>query len=512
MKRDKILYKVFFAFLVIFLLNGCDRDEEPLSFTPIDLENFSNSHRGFNLLGKFDVGWSNNGFPEEECIIVKDLGFNFVRLPLDYLTYTQTGNWDIFLEEEIAEIDKAVEYGKKYGIHVCINLHRAPGYSVNKSVNLPPGQNVSLWTDASAQNAFVNHWEYFSTRYKNVPYEQLSFNLINEPASVDENSYVKVMKMAIDRIQSINPDRIIFVDGLNYARDILLSMKDRKNIIQAIHVYDPFTLTHYKANWVSGSDSWPVPVWPMTDINHYLYGPVKSDYQSSLILEGTFPKDMEVIVNVRQVSVQSKLEIKLDNSGIFSKTFICSSDQGEDWTQIISTQWCYQNISNKDYSVILPQSGTKLTFSNTAGDWMTFNKITLRTSTDTLEIIPANTTWAIKQSSYKITTDGRITYMDGNPAVPLGDLVKKLEKARAENIPVMIQEYGVYNKTPYKVTTSYLKDIITVFNNNNIGFAMWNLIGTMGIINSDRKDCIYESYRGKLIDRQMTNIIQSTGK
>jgi hypothetical protein len=221
---------------------------------------------------------------------------------------------------------------------------------------------------------------------------------------------------------------------------------------------------------------------------------------------------MEIIVNVRQVSVQSKLEIKLDNSVVFSKSFVCSSDPGEDWTQIISTQWGYQNISNKDYSVTITQPGTKLTFANTFGDWMTFNKITLRTATDTLEIIPANTSWAIKQSSYKITSDGRITYMDGNPAVPLGDLTKKLEKARAENIAVMIQEFGVYNKTPYRVTTSYLKDIITVFNNNNIGYAMWNLIGTMGIINSDRADCIYEPYRGKSIDRQMTTIIQSTGK
>ncbi len=510
--KEIIQTRVLMVILAIMLFCGCDREEELLVFTPIDLDQFSENHKGFNLLGKFDVGWSNNGFTEEEFIIVKDLGFNFVRLPLDYLTYTQQGNWDVFLEEEIAEIDLAVEYGKKYGVHVCINLHRAPGYSVNTSVVLPPNQNVSLWTDASAQKAFVNHWDYFATRYRDIPADQLSFNLINEPGSVDESSYVKVMKMAIDRIQSINPDRIIFVDGLNYARDIMLSLKDRKNIIQALHVYDPFTLTHYKANWVAGSDSWPLPVWPMTDINVYLYGPVKSEYQSPLILEGSFPKDMEVIVNVRQVSVQSKLEIKLDNALIYSKSFVCGFEPGEDWTQIISTQWGYQNISNKDYSVKLPQSGGKISIANTVGDWMTFNKIKLRTATDTLEIIPANTSWAIKQSSYKITTEGRITYMDGNPAVPLGNLIQKLEKARSESIPVMIQEFGVYNKTPYNVTLSYLKDVISVFNNSNVGYAMWNMIGSMGILNSERSDCIYESYRSKSLDRQMTTIMQSTGR
>jgi hypothetical protein len=118
----------------------------------------------------------------------------------------------------------------------------------------------------------------------------------------------------------------------------------------------------------------------------------------------------------------------------------------------------------------------------------------------------------LKQSAYKITAEGKITDINGNPAVPLGNLIKRLDNARTENIPVMIQEFGVYNKTPQSVTLSYLSDVVTVFNNYNIGYAMWNMIGTMGIINSDRTDCIYEPYRGKSIDRQMTSIIQSNDR
>jgi endoglucanase len=310
------LRQYLLAVLFLTLLTpGCTREDEPLVFTSIDLFKFSQDHKGFNLLGKYDVGWSNNGYTEEEFIIVNDLGFNFVRLPLDYRTYTQPGNWDVFPEEEIAEIDKALEFGEKYGVHVCINLHRAPGYCVNPATNLPASQNVSLWSDASAQKAFVKHWDFFATRYKDIPWSRLSFNLINEPSNVEESTYITVMKKAIDRIQSINPDRIIFVDGLNYARDIMLSLRGEPNIIQAIHVYDPFTLTHYKAGWVSGSDSWPLPVWTMTDINMYLYGPWKSEYRSSLILEGSFPTNMEVIINVNQVSIQSNLEIKWNMIG-----------------------------------------------------------------------------------------------------------------------------------------------------------------------------------------------------
>jgi endoglucanase len=76
----------------------------------------------------------------------------------------------------------------------------------------------------------------------------------------------------------------------------------------------------------------------------------------------------------------------------------------------------------------------------------------------------------------------------------------------------MIQEFGVYNQTPHQVTLDYLTDVVSVLNKNNVGYAMWNMIGSMGIINSGRADCTYEQYRGKQIDREMTTILQSTAK
>ncbi|HSM48731.1 MAG TPA: cellulase family glycosylhydrolase, partial [Draconibacterium sp.] len=167
-------------------------------------------------------------------------------------------------------MDQAVIWGEQYNVHVCINLHRAPGYCVN-STTLPANQQLNLWTDSVAQKAFVKHWEYFANRYKNIPAERLSFNLVNEPSNVTEAVYVAVMKKAIDAIHKITPNRVIFVDGLDYGRKVLLSLKDEPNIAQAMHSYDPFQLTHYKADWVSGSSDWPVPKWPMLNISNYLY-------------------------------------------------------------------------------------------------------------------------------------------------------------------------------------------------------------------------------------------------
>jgi aryl-phospho-beta-D-glucosidase BglC (GH1 family) len=500
------------SFFLALLLSACKVEEKnSLTFTPIDLNKFSSNLKGFNLLGKFDVSWSNSGFSEGEFIMTKDLGFNFVRLPLDYQTYTQQGNWDVFLEDQVAEIDKAIALGKTYGVHVCLCLHRAPGYSVNTS-GVPANQNLDLWTNSVAQEAFVNHWAYFANRYKDVPYTQLSFDLLNEPPDMSESTYVGVMLKAINKIQSISPDRVIFVDGLNYARTVMTSLLNTKNIIQAIHSYDPMTLTHYKADWVTGSDKWPVPVWPMADISEYLYGPWKTDSYSSLVFEGDFPKDTKITFNVQQVSIQSTLQVKLDDNEIYSKAFVCGPDLGDDWTEIVSTQWGYQNISTKDYSVILPAGGTRLTITNTLGDWLALSKITIKSPTWELVIVPGNTTWGEKQTTNKITSDGKLTDLDGNPLVPLKSLINNLELAKTEGIPVMIQEFAVHNQTPHDVTLAYLTDVVSIFNKYKVGYAMWNLIGSMGIINSERADCIYEPYKGDLLDRQMTTIMQSTGK
>jgi hypothetical protein len=367
-----------------------------------------------------------------------------------------------------------------------------------------------LWTDLVAQDAFVKHWTFFAERYKDIPNNELSFNLVNEPSNVDEFTYVTIMKRAIDQIHTINPNRVIFVDGLNYGNEIIMSLKNTRNVVQAIHVYEPFTLTHYKASWVEGSDSWPEPVWPMIDISNYLYGPWKADYQSSLVFEGSFAEDTEIIINVKQVSIESTLEIKLDDQAVLTKQFICGPDLGEDWTEIILTQWGYQNISNKDYSIILPSDGSKLTFSNIAGDWMTYNHITIKSGIGEIVVIPGNTTWGSNQETYKIEANGDITDIAGNYLI-LRNLHEKLEYAQTENIPVMIQEFGVHNQTPHTITLDYLSDVVPIFHEYNIGYALWNLEGSFGIINSGRTDCNYESYRGKSLDRQMLEILKGSG-
>ncbi len=64
--------------------------------------------RGFNLLEKFNTAAKPSPFREEDFRLISKLGFNFVRLPMDYRCWIQNGNWEQFDENALREIDQAI--------------------------------------------------------------------------------------------------------------------------------------------------------------------------------------------------------------------------------------------------------------------------------------------------------------------------------------------------------------------------------------------------------------------
>lgn len=214
--------------------------------------------RGFNLLEKFDAGWSFSLYRESDFQMISDWGFDFVRLPMSYRCWAKPEAPDVVDEKVIEDIDRAVEWGRRYGVHVNLNLHRIPGYCVN-----PPAEPFDLWKDEKAQEAAAFQWELFAKRYRSIPSKQLSFDLVNEPAHVDEPTYVRVMQLLIDRIRKISPDRLIIIDGLPYGTRPVPGLV-KANVGQSTRGYTPFPVSHSGAEWVNYKD-FPPPAWPLVE-------------------------------------------------------------------------------------------------------------------------------------------------------------------------------------------------------------------------------------------------------
>ena len=227
--------------------------EEKLEVSPSHLPRW----RGFNLLEKFTAD-HNSPFRESDFEWITGWGFDFVRLPLSYRCWADVNDWLKLKEEVLKEIDQAVEFGQKHKVHVNINFHRAPGYCVN-----PPEEPLSLWKDEEALDASAFHWAHFAKRYKGIPNNQVSFDLLNEPARIPEEVYVRVVKRLVEAIHSEDPNRLIIADGLSWGRDPVHGLVGA-NVAQSTRGYDPMEISHYKASWVNWNDKWAEPAWPLT--------------------------------------------------------------------------------------------------------------------------------------------------------------------------------------------------------------------------------------------------------
>jgi endoglucanase len=214
--------------------------------------------RGFNLLAKFVKHRGGNPpYAEADFTFVAEWGFDFVRLPMSYHCWSDPNDWLTLREADLKDIDQAVELGRKHGVHVNLNLHRAPGYCVN-----PPKEPLDLWTDDKALEACAFHWAHFAKRYKGIANERLSFDLVNEPGNIPTDKYVRVVKRLVESIRGEDPQRLIIADGLKWGREPVYGLADL-GIAQSTRGYDPMQISHYKASWINGSDKWPEPTWPL---------------------------------------------------------------------------------------------------------------------------------------------------------------------------------------------------------------------------------------------------------
>jgi aryl-phospho-beta-D-glucosidase BglC (GH1 family) len=246
--------------------------------------------RGFNLLDfytssplKFPRLENKNLTTENDFKWMADWGFDFVRIPVQYPCYIKfdqgSDRKNIISPEEvlnfnepaIQEIEKLIYMANKHGIHVSLNLHRVPGFCINAGFHEP----YNLWKDDAAQQALYGHWEMWAKRFKNVPREKLSFDLINEPCFREDMNdqfsgrgpipgelYRKIVQGCLNVILRYNQDRLVVADGNNCGSSVTSELNDL-NVGQSCRGYHPHEISHYRAPWVwKNPDDAPKPVWP----------------------------------------------------------------------------------------------------------------------------------------------------------------------------------------------------------------------------------------------------------
>jgi hypothetical protein len=435
-------------------------------------------------------------------------------LPMDYRYWIKDGDWRVFDEEMLARVDEAVAWGKKYNLHVMINFHRAPGYTV-----APPREERNLWTDEDAQEVCALHWRTFAKRYRGVPNRNLSFNLFNEPYGPDSATHAKVVRLMVDAIREEDPGRLIVCDELNGGHSSLEELLPLKVALSS-RGYVPFGVTHYKADWVAGSDSFPVPVWPIPVVaNAFLCAhddPSTGKRKGPLEILCQLERETEMTVVVRDVSLKATLTVKANGKSVFTKQFTCVPIEGE-----VGSRWegytHYLNTFDEACKVKLPAGTKNIKIENTSGDWMRLSKITMASSSgatgEVAVLGPIQSGWGKGQSAFVLGLDGKMTPAVGATNIFDRDVlwknnVKPFSELESKGFGLMIGEWGAYNKTSHDVHMRWAEDCLKNWQKAGVGWAVWELRGGFGVLDSEREDVTYEDFNGHKLDREFLELLQ----
>lgn len=460
--------------------------------------------RGFNLLGMFQNHGQPAQFQEDDFKLISELGFNFVRVPMDYRFWIRDKDWEQIDEAKLAPVDQAVAFGKKHHLHVQLCFHRAPGYTVAK-----PAEARNLFKDEDALRVCCKHWALFARRYKGIPSSEVSFNLFNEPGEVTEAEYERVATALVGAIRAEDPQRFIVADGIAWGGRPAQSLF-KLGIGQATRGYRPMSISHYLASWVGTPTA--EPVWPPPSAVSPLYGSGKAPLNVPLVIEN-LPAGA---VTLHPGVVSGKVRFRVAADGQTVGEFDLDAGKGSGWTNVVyKSEWkITQAKSLSELSCRLPQGARRLHVSISEGDWAELDKLTFAGAGGQSATLHFEHNWGRTNGVIRFAgADAKPAFQPLDGALSGADYLRKealapWQPAFDAGVFVMVGEFGAFNHTPHAVTLEWLEDNLKLWKEKQLGWALWNFTGPFGVLDSGRKDVAYEDFRGHKLDRKMLDLLQ----
>ena len=185
-----------------------------------------------------------------------------------------------------------------------------------------------------------------------------------------------------------------------------------------------------------------------------------------------------------------KIAILSRNSKLYSTRRLveAAKTRGHE-VRVLDPLRCYMNITSmrpsihykgedlNDFDAVIPRIGASVTFYGTA---------VLR-QFEMMGVYPLNESVAITRSR---------------------DKLRSLQLLARKGIGVHCGECGGYNRTPDDVFLAWFEDVMDILKGHGIGYALWNLRGGFGILDSGRSDVDYEDWYGHKLDRKLLAMLQ----
>jgi len=191
---------------------------------------------------RFWAEWRERYITAADVRLIRELGFNSVRLPLHHGLFIDPARPDEPTGPGWALLDRFLGWCKAEGIYVVLDLHGAPGGQTGTGIDDSPGYPF-LFVDAESQDLTVALWRQLATRYRDEPIV-LGYDLLNEPIAdfFDQDRLnprlAPLYRRLIAAIREVDPHHLIMLGGAQWNTNFEAAGEpSAPNLVYTFHTY-----------------------------------------------------------------------------------------------------------------------------------------------------------------------------------------------------------------------------------------------------------------------------------
>ena len=196
---------------------------------------------------------------EKEFNDLRDMGATLVRYQMhaDWKQFGGTNEVERYvawLNGRLANLERMMEWGRKYNIKICVDLHtHLGGFTKEKH------SSDMMFVEKKYEDIFVATWKKIARRVKGNTDVIYGYDLFNEPIDRENNltrtTWRAVMCRAIETVRKIDSVTPIVVEPNCHASPRGFDVKNiyglkgfeplpYDNLIYSVHIYTPMDYTH----------------------------------------------------------------------------------------------------------------------------------------------------------------------------------------------------------------------------------------------------------------------------